>query len=256
MKKKISAIFMALLLTIALCVPAAAADGTMDYVIDLADLLTYEEWEALEDRAEAISEENGCGVYIVTVEDYTEYGTGSAYDVTTQIFNSAENDFGYGAEKDGIMLLLSMAERDYALFVHGSGAEYAFNAEGQAMLENHFLPNFAEDDWVGGFRGYLDGCAEYLALAAAGEPVQESPVTGVLMAIGISCLLSLLICLALKSKMKTVHRKAEAQTYVAGGLQMRDRYERFTHTTETRRRIQTESHSESGGGGSGRSGSF
>lgn len=256
MKKKISAIFAALLLTIALCVPAAAADGTMHYVIDLADLLTYEEWEALEDRAEAISEKNGCGIYIATVEDYTEFGSGSAYDVTALIYNSADNDFGYGTENDGVMLLLSMAERDYALFVHGSGAEYAFNAEGQAMLEDRFLPDFADNDWAGGFAAYLDGCEEYLAQAAAGEPVQESPVKGVLMAIGISCVIALLVCLVLKSKMKTVHRKAEAQTYVAGGLQMRDRYERFTHTTETRRRIQTESHSESGGGGSGRSGKF
>lgn len=67
----------------------------------------------------------------------------------------------------------------------------------------------------------------------------------------------MVICLTLKGKMKSVRRKAEAKSYVAfSGLELTERYDRFTHTTESRRRIEKKSGNESGGGGSGSSGKF
>lgn len=75
--------------------------------------------------------------------------------------------------------------------------------------------------------------------------------------VGISCAIALVICLVLKEKMKTVRRKVEAQAHIAsGGLNLKDSYDRFTHITETRRRIEKSSSGESDGGGSGRSGKF
>lgn len=258
MKKRLSAIVMALLLTLALCVPALAADGTMNYVIDGSDLLTYEEWEKLEDQAAAISQRHGCGVYIVIVDDYTVYGTGGVYDVTTQLYNDPENGFGEGEGQEGIILLLSLNERDYALFVHGEKAEYAFNSYGQAELENAFLPALGADDWSGGFAAYLIACDDYLTRADAGDPVRESSIGRVIPVVGGSCVIALVVCLVLKGKMKSVRRKAQARSYVAaGGLQLTERYDRFTHTTETVRTIENKSSSsQSGGGGSGRSGKF
>ena len=71
------------------------------------------------------------------------------------------------------------------------------------------------------------------------------------------------VCLVLKWKMQTVHKKVEADEYVAaGGLQLTKKYDRYTHTTETRSKIHSDSDSDSGtsscsgGGGSGRSGKF
>ena len=63
--------------------------------------------------------------------------------------------------------------------------------------------------------------------------------------------------------MKSVRQKKEANAYLTeGGLHLTQQYDQYTHTTETRTKIQEESSSggstcsESGGGGSGRSGSF
>lgn len=258
MKKRVSAVLTAILLIFVLCVPALAADGTMHHVIDLNNLLTYGEWETLENQAADISLRHGCGVYIVAVSDYTAYGSGSVYEVAAQIFNNADNGFGEGAERSGILLLLSMDGRDWALFVNGESAEYAFDQYGQAALEVSFLPAFGEDNWYGGFSGYLAACDTYLTQAAAGDPVRESPVGGILTVVGISCVVSLVICLVLKGRMKTVRRKAEARGYVTtGGLNLRDSYDQYTHTTESRRPIEKkQSQSESGEGGSGRSGTF
>lgn len=234
----------------------------MKYIFDNSDLLTFDEWEKLEARAADISQRHGCGVYVAFVDDFTEYGYGNdVYKTTYQLYHA--NELGMGENRDGIIILLSMAERDYAMFVYGTYAETAFNSYGQEKLEKAFLGNFKEDDWYGGVSNYLSTCDEYLTRADAGKPVRESPALLIAIAVVASCLLSGAICLFLKRSMKTVHQKVEANEYVApGGLQLSKQYDRYTHTTETRSKINKDSDSGggtsscSGGGGSGRSGKF
>lgn len=256
MKKRVLTVFTVLLLTLAFGVPALASDGIMNYVIDVDDLLSYEEWEPLEDRAAEIVQRHGCGVYVVFMDDYTAYSDAGIYDTAAQLYH--DDDYGEGEGRNGILLLVSMSTRDYALFVYGEKAEYAFGSYALTRLENAFRPRLSEDDWCGGFDAYLATCDEYLALAASGTPVQMGTVQRIVPVVVISCGISLVICLVLKSKMKTVRRKVEARSYVSfGGLNLTDRYDRFTRTTQTRRRIErSTSQSESGGGGSGRSGKF
>ena len=236
---------------------------TMQYVFDVADLLPYEKWEKLEARAEAISQKQDCGVYFALVDDYTEYGNGSVFEVTYQLYHGSE--LGMGSGRDGIIVLLSMAERDYAMFVYGEYAEYAFDEYGQEKLEEQFLGDFGENDWYGGISNYLDACEEYLTKADAGKPVRRPYWIWFVISAGCSCLAAGTVCLWLLRKMKSVHQKAEADAYLtAGGLHLTKQYDRYTHTTETRTKIQKESsggsggstYSESGGGGSGRSGKF
>lgn len=235
----------------------------MKYIFDNSDLLTFDEWEKLEARAADISQRHGCGVYVAFVDDFTEYGYGNdVYKTTYQLYHA--NELGMGDDRDGIIILLSMAERDYAMFVYGTYAETAFNSYGQEKLEKAFLGNFKEDDWYGGVSNYLSTCDEYLTRADAGKPVRESPALLIAIAVVASCLLSGAICLFLKRSMKTVHQKVEANEYVApGGLQLTEQYDRYTHTTEVRSKISSSDDSSSsgtsscsGGGGSGRSGKF
>ena len=238
---------------------------SMQYVFDISDLLTYEEWEELEARAADISNRQHCGVYFALVDDYTDYGDGGVYEVTYQLYHGSE--LGFGTDRDGIIVLLSMEERDYAMFVYGEYAEYAFDSYGQEKLEEQFLGDFGDNDWYGGISHYLDACDEFLTKADAGDPVRLSywenfweylPVVAVLV-----CMLTGLVCIWLMRGMKSVHQKKEANAYLTeGGLHLTQQYDQYTHTTETRTKIEKSSssggstHSESGGGGSGRSGSF
>ena len=232
----------------------------MGYIFDISDLLTYEEWAELESRAADISNRQHCGVYFALVDDYTEYGDGSIYQTTYQIYHSS--DLGFGEERNGIIVLLSMEERDYAMFVYGEYAEYAFDEFGREELEERFLGDFGDNDWYGGISHYLDACDEFLTKADAGDPVRLSywdyfPAVAIL-----SCLAALGVCTWIKRGMKTVRPKDKADVYVAkGGLHLTEQSDLFSHTTVTRTKIQKESsggstRSESGGGGSGRSGKF
>ena len=234
----------------------------MNYIFDLSDQLSYEEWAELEARASDISQRHGCGVYAAFVDDFTEYGGGNdVYKTTYQLYHASE--LGMGADRDGIIILLSMDDRDYAMFVYGDHAEYAFDRYGQKELEDAFLGYFGDNDWYGGVSHYLDTCDEYLTRAEEGKPVRKNALPMYLIVVAASCAIAGGICLMLKWQMKTVHKKAEANEYVAaGGLTLTKQYDRYTHTTETRRKIHDDSDSDSGtsscsgGGGSGRSGKF
>ena len=72
---------------------------------------------------------------------------------------------------------------------------------------------------------------------------------------------ALVICLSLKGMMKSVRRSARADIYVTEeGLNLTEQVDRYTHTTETRRKIEKDhdsgSSDHSGGGGSSTSGHF
>lgn len=65
-----------------------------------------------------------------------------------------------GEDRNGVIIMLSMTERDYAMFVYGEWAEYAFDRYGEKQLEGRFLSNFSDGDWYGGISNYLTACDE------------------------------------------------------------------------------------------------
>ena len=260
MKKRFLTLFLALLAALVLAVPAWAQQQPGDaFVYDTAGLLTDDDRSALESMADQISWRYNCAVYIVTVDDYEVYDSDIHY-AAVAIYDG--NDFGIGENRDGIMLLLSMYDRSYDLFVRDGGtAQYAVSDYGRNQMKEVFLDNFADDDWRGGFEDYLNACGEYLDRAEQGHPVRKPLMKVLPMALGIGVVLAMAVCLFLKSKMKTVRQGAEADAYVtAEGLNLTERYDRYTHTTETRRKISKDSDSgssdHSGGGGSSTSGKF
>ena len=263
MKKRICSLLLVLLFCLVLCVSASAAEQTgaqLSYVTDAAGLLSENENMLLEKMAESVSKKYGVGVYIVTVEDYRDFQSAGVYKAAYTIYH--EYTMGEGPNRDGIMLLLSMDDRDWAMFCYGSRCEYAFNSYGQQKLEKVFLDNFGENDWYGGFEDYIKECSVYLEKAASGKPVRASLFIPILIVIGLSLLAAVVIVAVIWQKMENVSKKATANAYVSAGLQLTEQTDHFTHKTTSSRKIERSSsgggssHSESGGGGSGRSGKF
>ena len=257
---------MTLTLCFTLTLPALAAE--LDAVTDQAGLLTEEERRGLNDRAEELAEQYQCALYVVTLDDM---GDEDAYEFATELYT--EYDLGYGSEKSGLLLLLSMAERDYALIAYGYG-NTAFTDYGKdVLLDDHVLPLLGENDYYGGFSAYLETAGEYLSMARDGTPFDVSadpqngetgglPGTGIgsgydetelLPRLAVVILLPLLIagglCLYWKSQMKTAVSARTADRYIPeNGFQLTGKQDTFLFRTETRRRIEKSS---SGGGFSG-----
>ena len=257
-RKWIMPVFLlAVLLSLTLSVHAAG----YSYVFDEADILTGEEERMLEETAADISARYGCGVYIVTVWDFRDYGS-SVRSGAEYYFLS--HDFGIGSGENGVMLLLSMAERDYALIAHGDMGNRAFTDYGKDALSEEFLDDFRSDSWFSGFADYLSGSDEYLYAFSTGEPVdvrQESGGLGMtlVMVLVIPAVIALAACGIMASSMKTARSKTDADDY-RKGVHLTNQQDRFITRTVVRQKIESDSHSGgthvNSGGFSGKSGKF
>lgn len=235
---------LAMVLCIALCLAlggaayASSANPSLGYVSDTVGLLTAEEQQELETTAAQLAERYGCGVYVIIVDDYTDYTNGSIED-----FSEAMYDYyglGLGDDRNCLLLSLSMSERDYDLDAHGSIANRAFTDYGKEQLEQEFLDDFRYDSWFDGFRDYLSAAGRYLEESDSGA--------NILMIVGVPCLISLAVCGIFAAQMKTARRQTGARGYIShGGVDMRVTQDHFLYHTETRQPI-PQNDNNSGGG--------
>ena len=230
----------------------------------MAGLLTESEWETLERLARTLSEEYSFGVYAIAVDDYEDYAYGDVQDAAEALYHGY--DLGVGPDRDGVLLLLPIYDRDYGLIANGDFGNYAFNEEGCEALTAFFLDDFADDDWYGGFSDYLTWCGNYLEAAQNGEPFSaDNPpmdaagrMSAILIRVAVILLLPLIIAfiviLILGSKMRSVAAATQAKRYIKGNLILTGQHDRYTHTTQTRQKVTSESGSSksSGGGTSGK----
>lgn len=264
--RKVISFTATLLILVSLAMPAFAAEPQLDHVTDAAQLLTEEERMELERKAREVSEEYQCGVYIITLEDFTEY----SYETT--IYEAAKEiyllyDLGLSSEKSGVLLMLSMAERDYVILAYGYG-NTAFTDYGKDKLAESFLGDFGNDEWYAGFEHYLLKSESMLERAREGAPLDVNNTPGVaflglFLCLAFGCLVAFVVCSILKGQMKSAAVKTEADSYIRpGGVVFTNRQDRFTHTTQTRVKIEKAASGSGGGttrdssGFSGKSGKF
>ena len=249
------------MLLLGLSVSASAYDSA--HVFDYAGLLTESEADALEARCQETEDAYGCGVYIVTVDDYSlYYDAGSIENFTEGFFLDFE--LGTGEDQNGILLALSMAERDYDLCAHGETGNRAFTDYGKGVLaERYFLSEFGSDNWYAGFDRYVDGCADFLQMDAQGEPfdqatdperLEDIAVLKWLVLTVVPLMTALIVCLVMKGKMKTARKQTHADAYIPrDGVRMLRQDDIYLTTTQTRVKIETQ---KSGGGTTVNSGGF
>lgn len=224
----IKKLFVCLILCLSLCMGFALSASAQELynISDAAGLLGAQDLVTLDENAKAISNHYNCGVYVVIVDDYTDYVRGSISDFSEAVYKSY--DLGYGEGRNGILLALSMAERDYDLCAYGDWAHYAFTDYGKGELADEFLDNFRNNDWAGGLYDYVAGCSSLMDLAKNGNPLdtiiyEEVPEvpgwtpTELMLIIFVPCLIALGICSVYRAQMKTAKRQFFAMPYVDEG---------------------------------------
>ncbi|MBQ6236414.1 MAG: TPM domain-containing protein [Clostridia bacterium] len=147
----------------------ARTDGGKPTLVDKEHLLSDSRAETLSARLREIGSTYKCDVVIVTVPTL---GSKTAEEYADDYFDY--NGYGYGAtpnaqgttvDGDGILLLLSMEDRDYWISTSGYAIR-AFTDYGiQTYLEEQFLPYLRSNDYAGGFNVFADSC-EYLLKTA------------------------------------------------------------------------------------------
>ncbi len=242
MRKRIFAIIFTLVLC-AMATAHAGAAGAMPRLVDGADYLTASEEEYLLAYLDEISNSQGLDVVIVTVSslygediaDYADY----FYDYN-----------GYG--RDGILLLVADAEREWAISTSGYGIT-VFTDYGQEYLAKRFSGLLSSGVYSQAFHTFADECDVLITMAREGEPYDEwvyekepyNAVGSIILALVIGFVGAMIRTSALKRELRTVRSQAGASQYTRqGSMKLTESREIFLYRQVSRtRRVQAETSS-------------
>lgn len=165
MKKRAVSVFLALTLCLMTCLAMAIpsfAESTLPRLVDNADLLTTSEETALLEQLDEISESQQADVVIVTTN--TLDGK-TPMEYADDFFDY--NGYGYGVNRDGVLLLVSMEDRDWWISTSGYGIT-AFTDAGIDYIGDQFVGYLSDGEYAEGFSRYAELCDEFFTQAKSG----------------------------------------------------------------------------------------
>lgn len=250
MKKKVLSFAMLLMLCVVLTVPAFAAD--IPRLTDVAGLLSEDEYFALNEKLDTISEELGFDVVVVTLDSLNGVDVEEA---SCEIYD--QYGFGYGVEADGVILLISMEERDWVITSTGFGEE-AINADARNYMSEAFVSDLSDGDYFDAFNTFADLTQDLVTDARNGEVYKKpfNPAGSLGGSVVISAIVSFFSVGRMKGKLKSVSAQYAADYVKQDSLDIREANERFLYHTITSTPKQTESRSSGGHSHSSTSGKF
>ena len=271
MKKRI----LLLLLCFSLLLPVTV-HAANPKVIDDADLLTNQETDLLESSAQSLADTYQMDVVILTV-DSLGGKTSEAY--ADDYFDY--NGYGIGDDFSGILLLVSMEQRDWSISTCGE-AIYAVTDYGIESLAEVFLPYLSNGRYYDAFRIYLQELETYFKAYRSGDPIDgyigsydgpgtyqpgtrdevvyyEEPfgfsdiMVRLLVALVIGAVIAGIVLLVMRSGMNTAKQQSGAKNYMVSGSYNLYRCQDFylySRTSRTRKQENNSSGGHGGGGGS------
>ena len=227
MKKRISMILLLLVLCFSMAVPAFATDGaegTDGFVDeyyrmqDLAGVLTEEESGEVQNLLDEMSVNLKFDMVIVTVDNLEGY---TIQDYADDWYDYCE--FGYGSNKDGALLLISMEERDWYISTCGYGIT-AFTDAGITYIGEQMGDDLSAGKYAEAFRTFIRLGNQFVTQARDGNPFDKSdlpkkPLSVIWIAISLALgfVIAKIIVGSMKSQLKTVRAQAAASSYVREG---------------------------------------
>lgn len=158
---------LALLLCLILVCPILSARADNPKIIDDAGLLWSDEIAALEEKAQQITDTYGMDVVILTVNDFS--GVSASIEVFADNFYD-HNGYGVGENYSGVLLVLSMDTREWAISTCGD-AIYAITDFGIQALFEDMAPHLSEDNYFDAFDTYLEVLPYYFEAYKNGTPI-------------------------------------------------------------------------------------
>lgn len=240
MKRKLLSMLFVVVLCLSLTVSAFAASGADIY--DEADLLTTQEETQLAGKLTEISGEFDAQIVVMTVSS-----TGGNIDAYIEEQYDSMN-MGYGENRDGVLLLVCMDDREYRILSNG----YAGEAIGPSQIDaigDAIVSDLSDGAYVDAFSTFADQCAYYLEGYLNGFPFNVGKNLIVALIVGVVA--GIVVAFVLKKQLKSVRQQKQANVYIkSGSMQITTRRDLFLYREVSRTKKDT---SKSSGSGSSRS---
>ena len=133
-------------------------------VVDMAELLSDSEKTALLSKLDEISERQQADIVVVTA-DTLDKKTPMEYADDFYDYNG----YGFGENNDGVLLLVSMEDRDWYISTCGYGIT-AITDAGIEYISDKFLSDLSDGNYAEAFSTYAELCDEFFTQAKTGQP--------------------------------------------------------------------------------------
>lgn len=248
MKKKVIMLLFALIACIATAIPSFAA-GNMPRLVDNGNLLEENEESTLLAKLDEVSERQKLDIVVVTVNSLDgktpmEYAD-DFYDY---------NGYGFTAEKDGVLLLVSMEDRDWYISTSGYGITAVTDA-GREYMSEKFVGELSDGNYVKAFTIFAGQCDDFITQARTGKAYDKGnlprgpfPVlNNLLIALVIGFAASFITTGIMRAKLKTVRFQPAAGGYIKeNSLNVTESRDLFLYTRLDRRKKPKENSSSGG----------
>ena len=239
-------LLLVLILAAMLTVSVSAAE--MPRLVDAADLLTAEEEADLLAHLDQVSRELRVDVVIVTVASCGGY---SPDDVVEAYFD--QYGYGYGTTRDGVVLLLSMEERDWRILSNGFAAD-AITLGDINKIGDKIVSELSAGWYMSAFMEFTDLCKSEIEIERVGVPFEfdESLIVSVFIGFAVAFIVTAIM----RAKHRSVRSQTGAREYtVPGSMKLTNSSDLYLYRTTSRRPKPKESSSGSlsSGRSSGRS---
>ena len=234
MKRTIS-LLIVILLCLSLTVPAAAAAADT-FVLDEADLLTPAEESRLSESLRQISRTYNAQIMVATVAA----AGGVSADTLVEDFYDTRG-LGYGADHDGVLLLVCMDPREYRILSNGFAAD-AITDSDIDTIGDAIVSDLSDGDYAGAFDTFAGKCAYYLDGHLNGFPFAAGKCLAIALVIGV--LAGVITAFVLKGQLKTVRKQERANVYVkSGSMQVTASHDLFLYRNVSRSRKESSGNS-------------
>ena len=176
---------------------------------DGADLLTAGEESELLSKLNRVSAEYGTDFVIVTVNSIGGY-TASVF--TEEFFDRF--DYGLGVDRNGVMLLLSMEDRDYRILSNGVVGDTIDDSVIDS-IGNHITPSLSSGNYYKAFNMFIDDAEYQVNGAVNGFPFNFGGSIAISVIVGF--IAAFITVHVMKGKLKSVKPDNEADSYLVEG---------------------------------------
>lgn len=240
--KRLFSIILALTLAVMLAVSVSAAQ--MPRLVDSADLLSAAQEADLLQWLDQVSQELQCDVVIVTMDSCG----GRSPDAVIEDFYD-DYGYGYGSTRDGVVLLLSMAERDWRILSNGFAAD-AITLSEIDDIGDDIVDELSAGEYYEAFMEFASLCKWEIEGERNGFPFPFG--MSLLISVAIGFVVALIATGIMRSKLKSVRSRTEAREYtVPDSMKLTRSGDLFLYRTLDRRRKPQQTSSGSGGSGGG-----
>ncbi len=198
------------------------AANEKQYVIDNADFLTAEEEAKLTEAILEVVDKQKFEIVILTEKSIMGFAQVYADDYFDY------NGYGYGEDRDGLLLLVTEDERPY-LSTSGLGID-VYNEERMDELSNGCVELMEEEKYYEGFYEFIEVTDEFIT-----EETSFKWFFSLIVSLVIGFVIAFIVTSSMKAKLKSVRRQLAANEYTKNGsMNVSESRDFYLYSTMTR----------------------